>query len=51
MEDPLDLGKLTITKSNVENVTPHKVAVVAFIREFGLLKIGGKYKLINLYFI
>ncbi|XP_048484443.1 anaphase-promoting complex subunit 5 isoform X1 [Plutella xylostella] len=41
MEDPLDLGKLTITKSNVENVTPHKVAVVAFIREFGLLKIGG----------
>lgn len=30
-------------KSNVENVTSHKIAVVTFIREFCLLKRDGKY--------
>lgn len=40
--DNFDFGKLTTQKSNIENVTPHKLAVVAFIREFGFLKIEGE---------
>ncbi|XP_026737731.1 anaphase-promoting complex subunit 5-like [Trichoplusia ni] len=37
--DSLDIMKLMIVKGNIENITPHKIAVVAFIREYGLLKI------------
>lgn len=37
----LDFVKLLNVKGNVENITPHKIAVVAFIREYGLLKIEG----------
>lgn len=39
----LDFIKLINVKGNIENITPHKIAVVAFIREYGLLKIEGKY--------
>lgn len=39
--DNLDLAKLINAKVNVENITPHKIAVVAFIREYGLLKLEG----------
>lgn len=39
--DSLDIMKLMIVKGNTENITPHKIAVVAFIREYGLLKIEG----------
>lgn len=38
----LDFIKLVNIKGNVENITPHKIAVVAFIREYGLLKVEGK---------
>ncbi|XP_059048895.1 anaphase-promoting complex subunit 5 [Achroia grisella] len=38
----LDFVKLINVKGNVENITPHKIAVVAFIREYGLLKIEAK---------
>lgn len=38
----LDYKKLINVKGNIENITPHKIAVVAFIREYGLLKIEGK---------
>lgn len=38
----LDVVKHVNVKSNVENITPHKIAVVAFIREYGLLKLEGK---------
>lgn len=41
--DNLDFMKLVNIKGNVENVTPHKIAVVAFIREYGLLKVEGVY--------
>ncbi|CAB3231136.1 unnamed protein product [Arctia plantaginis] len=34
-----DFLKLINVKGNIENITPHKIAVVAFIREYGLLKI------------
>lgn len=37
----LDFVKLLNVRGNVENITPHKIAVVAFIREYGLLKIEG----------
>lgn len=37
----VDFVKLLNVKGNVENITPHKIAVVAFIREYGLLKIEG----------
>lgn len=37
----LDFVKLINTKGNVDNITPHKIAVVAFIREYGLLKNEG----------
>ncbi|XP_026757188.1 anaphase-promoting complex subunit 5 isoform X2 [Galleria mellonella] len=40
--DGLDFIKLINVKGNVENITPHKIAVVAFIREYGLLKIEAK---------
>ncbi|KAJ0181778.1 hypothetical protein K1T71_002500 [Dendrolimus kikuchii] len=40
--DNLDLAKLINVKVNVENITPHKIAVVAFIREYGLLRIEAK---------
>lgn len=35
----VDFMKLINVKGNIENITPHKIAVVAFIREYGLLKI------------
>ncbi|XP_022820605.1 anaphase-promoting complex subunit 5 [Spodoptera litura] len=35
----VDFTKLINVKGNIENITPHKIAVVAFIREYGLLKI------------
>lgn len=38
----VDFGKLINVKGNIENITPHKIAVVAFIREYGLLKIEGE---------
>lgn len=38
----LDFIKLVNIKGSVENITPHKIAVVAFIREYGLLKVEGK---------
>ncbi|CAH4003314.1 anaphase-promoting complex subunit 5 isoform X1 [Pieris brassicae] len=38
----LDFGKLVNVKGNVDNITPHKIAVVAFIREYGLLKIEAR---------
>lgn len=38
--DNLDFVKLII-KGHDENITPHKIAVVAFIREYGLLKVEG----------
>ncbi|XP_026328137.1 anaphase-promoting complex subunit 5 isoform X2 [Hyposmocoma kahamanoa] len=38
----IDFVKLRNVKGNVENITPHKIAVVAFIREYGLLKIEAK---------
>ncbi|XP_045511447.1 anaphase-promoting complex subunit 5 [Colias croceus] len=38
----LDFIKLINIKGNVDNITPHKIAVVAFIREYGLLKIEAK---------
>ncbi|XP_068621318.1 anaphase-promoting complex subunit 5 isoform X2 [Battus philenor] len=38
----LDFSKLINVKGNVDNITPHKIAVVAFIREYGLLKIEAK---------
>ncbi|XP_072936844.1 anaphase-promoting complex subunit 5 [Epargyreus clarus] len=41
--DNIDFMKLINTKSNVDNITPHKIAVVAFIREYGLLKMQAKY--------
>ncbi|VVC92953.1 unnamed protein product, partial [Leptidea sinapis] len=37
-DECLELIKLINVKSNVDNITPHKIAVVAFIREYGLLK-------------
>ncbi|XP_063376218.1 anaphase-promoting complex subunit 5 isoform X1 [Cydia fagiglandana] len=40
--DNLDVMKFINVKGNVENITPHKIAVVAFIREYGLLKIEAK---------
>ncbi|CAH2066573.1 unnamed protein product, partial [Iphiclides podalirius] len=40
--DNLDISKLVNVKGNVDNITPHKIAVVAFIREYGLLKIEAK---------
>ncbi|KAJ2953567.1 hypothetical protein O0L34_g1169 [Tuta absoluta] len=40
--DNLDFVKLLNVRGNVENITPHKIAVVAFIREYGLLKIEAK---------
>lgn len=39
----LDFMKLINIKGNIENITPHKIAVVAFIREYGLLKIEGNH--------
>ncbi|KAL4704067.1 hypothetical protein ACJJTC_001989 [Scirpophaga incertulas] len=42
--DHLDTVKLLNVKGNFENITPHKIAVVAFIREYGLLKIEEKQK-------
>lgn len=44
--DNLDFVKLVI-KGHDENITPHKIAVVAFIREYGLLKVEGKF--MNIY--
>ncbi|XP_073941660.1 anaphase promoting complex subunit 5 ida [Choristoneura fumiferana] len=38
----LDLMKFINVKGSAENITPHKIAVVAFIREYGLLKIEAK---------
>ncbi|KOB76178.1 Anaphase-promoting complex subunit 5 [Operophtera brumata] len=38
----LDFIKLVNIKGSVENITPHKIAVVAFIREYGLLKVEAK---------
>ncbi|XP_045782080.1 anaphase-promoting complex subunit 5 isoform X2 [Maniola jurtina] len=38
----IDFIKLINIKGNVDNITPHKIAVVAFIREYGLLKIEAK---------
>ncbi|CAK1549834.1 unnamed protein product [Leptosia nina] len=38
----VDFIKLINIKGNVDNITPHKIAVVAFIREYGLLKIEAK---------
>lgn len=37
----VDFIKLINIKGNVDNITPHKIAVVAFIREYGLLKLDG----------
>ncbi|CAH0749049.1 unnamed protein product [Diatraea saccharalis] len=42
INDNLEPVKLLNIKGSVENVTPHKIAVVAFIREYGLLKIEEK---------
>lgn len=39
--DNIDFIKLINIKGNVDNITPHKIAVVAFIREYGLLKMEG----------
>lgn len=39
----LDFIKLINIKGNVDNITPHKIAVVAFIREYGLLKLDGTF--------
>lgn len=41
--ETFDFIKLVNVKGNIENITPHKIAVVAFIREYGLLKIEGLY--------
>lgn len=41
--DILDFVKLINVKGSIENITPHKIAVVAFIREYGLLKMEGLY--------
>ncbi|XP_026487717.2 anaphase-promoting complex subunit 5 [Vanessa tameamea] len=38
----IDFIKLINIKGNVDNITPHKIAVVAFIREYGLLKMEAK---------
>ncbi|KPJ15185.1 Anaphase-promoting complex subunit 5 [Papilio machaon] len=38
----LDFSRLINVRGNVDNITPHKIAVVAFIREYGLLKIEAK---------
>lgn len=38
----LDFVKLINIRANIDNITPHKIAVVAFIREYGLLKIEAK---------
>ncbi|XP_041978762.1 anaphase-promoting complex subunit 5 [Aricia agestis] len=38
----IDFVKLINLKGNVDNITPHKIAVVAFIREYGLLKMEAK---------
>lgn len=46
----LDFSKLINVKGNVDNITPHKIAVVAFIREYGLLKIEGNLGTIVLNF-
>lgn len=43
----IDFIKLINIKGNVDNITPHKIAVVAFIREYGLLKIEG---MVSIYF-
>ncbi|KAM3959023.1 anaphase promoting complex subunit 5 ida [Aphomia sociella] len=40
--DGLDFVKIINTRGNVENITPHKIAVLAFIREYGLLKLEAK---------
>ncbi|OWR44924.1 anaphase-promoting complex subunit 5 [Danaus plexippus] len=40
--DNIDFVKLINIKGNVDNITPHKIAVVAFIREYGLLKMEAK---------
>ncbi|CAH0726651.1 unnamed protein product, partial [Brenthis ino] len=40
--DNIDFIKLINIKGNVDNITPHKIAVVAFIREYGLLKMEAK---------
>ncbi|XP_053600479.1 anaphase-promoting complex subunit 5 isoform X2 [Plodia interpunctella] len=40
--DNLDFIKAGNAKGSIENITPHKIAVVAFIREYGLLKIEAK---------
>lgn len=42
----IDVMKFINVKGSAENITPHKIAVVAFIREYGLLKIEGKIILI-----
>ncbi|XP_028176804.1 anaphase-promoting complex subunit 5 isoform X2 [Ostrinia furnacalis] len=44
VNDNLDFVKLII-KGHDENITPHKIAVVAFIREYGLLKVEEKQKI------
>ncbi|CAH0404756.1 unnamed protein product [Chilo suppressalis] len=44
VNDNLEAVKLINIRGSVENVTPHKIAVVAFIREYGLLKIEEKQK-------
>lgn len=43
--DNIDFIKLVNIKGNVDNITPHKIAVVAFIREYGLLKMEGCFVL------
>ncbi|XP_060802230.1 anaphase-promoting complex subunit 5 isoform X2 [Amyelois transitella] len=40
--DSLDFIKVGNARGSIENITPHKIAVVAFIREYGLLKIEAK---------
>ncbi|XP_013181286.1 PREDICTED: anaphase-promoting complex subunit 5 isoform X1 [Papilio xuthus] len=40
--ETLDFSRLINLRANVDNITPHKIAVVAFIREYGLLKIEAK---------
>lgn len=44
----LDFSRLINVRGNVDNITPHKIAVVAFIREYGLLKIEGRQSNYNL---
>ena len=49
--DNIDFIKLVNIKGNVDNITPHKIAVVAFIREYGLLKMEGNIIVIHYYFL